>query len=121
MCMLWKVTWRSEDSSWELILSVHLVGPRDQTQVIRLGTAVDYPQLWIILSCGSLTSLLLSLKGLCIFWIMGLYLMSFVNIFYKSMVYLLHSCQYVGRTLVFILFLVGWMFGFYKKIMCSPG
>ena len=43
MCMLWKVTWRSEDSSWELILSVHLVGPRDQTQVFRLCDKPLYP------------------------------------------------------------------------------
>lgn len=29
--------WWPEDSLWKLVLSFHPVGPRDRTQVVRLG------------------------------------------------------------------------------------
>jgi hypothetical protein len=35
--------WTSEDNLWELILSFHHVGHRDQTQVVRLARILPLP------------------------------------------------------------------------------
>lgn len=48
--MPWCVVWRSEDSLWESVLSLHCVGPADQAWVIRLAS--EHFSLWAIYVTG---------------------------------------------------------------------
>lgn len=52
--------WRAEDHFQESILSFHYVGPRDWTQVVRLGSKYLYPIILLPVHSLNLTPKLLS-------------------------------------------------------------
>lgn len=57
--------WRSEDTLWELVLTLHQVGPGARTQVVKLGSRRLYHQLFLnpvsAVSCSMESSLDLGL------------------------------------------------------------